>query len=264
MRASAAKGANVVLLQELFETPYFCQDQLAEYFALARPFAGHPLIAEMAGLAKELGVVLPVSFFERAGPAYFNSLAMVDADGSVLGLYRKSHIPDGPGYQEKYYFTPGDTGFKAWRTKAGVLGCGICWDQWFPESARAMALLGAEVLLYPTAIGSEPPPAPPVDSRDHWRRVMQGHAGANCVPLVASNRIGVERGRHSEMTFYGSSFIAGPTGEIVSELGREGEGCVTADFDLDAIEQARASWGLFRDRRPDLYGVLQSHDGRYP
>jgi N-carbamoylputrescine amidase len=261
VRAAAGAGADVVLIQELFETPYFCQDQLAEHFALARPFDGHPLIAEMSFLAKELGVVLPVSFFELAGFAHFNSLAMIDADGSVLGLYRKSHIPDGPGYQEKFYFTPGDTGFKVWRTKAGVLGCGICWDQWFPECARAMALMGAEVLLYPTAIGSEPPPAPPVDSRDHWRRVMQGHAGANYVPLVASNRIGVEKGRQGEMTFYGSSFIAGPTGEIAAELGREGEGFVTATFDLDAIAQARASWGLFRDRRPDLYGILQSHDG---
>ncbi len=192
VRAAAAKGANVILLQELFETPYFPQDQSADHFALAAPFEGNPLIVEMAALAKELRVVLPVSFFERAGHAHFNSVAMVDADGAVLGLYRKSHIPDGPGYQEKFYFTPGDTGFKVWNTKFGTIGCGICWDQWFPESARAMALMGAEVLLYPTAIGSEPPPAPPIDSRDHWRRVMQGHAGANTMPLVASNRIGVE------------------------------------------------------------------------
>ncbi|HEY8696785.1 MAG TPA: N-carbamoylputrescine amidase [Rhizomicrobium sp.] len=262
VRAAAAKGANVVLLQELFETPYFCQDQLADHFGLARPFDGHPLIAEMSGLAAELGVVLPVSFFERAGRAHFNSLAMIDADGKVLGLYRKSHIPDGPGYQEKFYFTPGDTGFKVWHTRFGVLGCGICWDQWFPEAARAMALMGAEVLFYPTAIGSEPPPAPPVDSRDHWRRVMQGHAGANYVPLVASNRIGTEKGQAGEMTFYGSSFIAGPTGEIVGELGREEEGVVTASFDLDEIAKARASWGLFRDRRPDLYGALGRHDGQ--
>lgn len=262
VRRAAAAGANVVLVQELFETPYFCQDQLPEYFALAAPFDGNPLIAEMAQLAKALGVVLPVSFFERAGRAHFNSLAMVDADGRVLGLYRKSHIPDGPGYQEKYYFTPGDTGFRVWSTTFGALGAGICWDQWFPEAARAMALKGAEVLLYPTAIGSEPPPAPPVDSRDHWRRVMQGHAGANYVPLVASNRIGLEKGRTGEMTFYGSSFIAGPTGEIAAELGRAEEGFVTAEFDLDAIAVARASWGLFRDRRPELYGSLTSHDGR--
>ena len=261
VRVAADAGANVILVQELFETPYFCQDQLAEHFALAKPFEGHPLVAEMAELADELGVVLPVSFFERAGRAHFNSLAMVDADGKVLGLYRKSHIPDGPGYQEKFYFTPGDTGFKVWKTKFGVMGAAICWDQWFPEAARAMALMGAEALFYPTAIGSEPPPAPPVDSRDHWRRVMQGHAAANYMPLVAANRLGVEKGRASEMTFYGSSFVAGPTGEIAAELGRTDEGFCSASFDLDAISVARASWGLFRDRRPDLYGAIRSHDG---
>jgi N-carbamoylputrescine amidase len=261
VRAAAAKGANVILVQELFETPYFCQDQLADHFALAAPAEGNPLIAEMAALAKELGVVLPVSFFEKAGHAHFNSLAMVDADGSTLGIYRKSHIPDGPGYQEKYYFTPGDTGFKVWQTRFAKIGCGICWDQWFPESARAVALMGAEALLYPTAIGSEPPPAPPVDSRDHWRRVMQGHAGANYVPLVASNRIGKEKGQASEMTFYGSSFIASPTGEIVAELGRAEEGFITASFDLDEIAKQRASWGLFRDRRPELYGSIGRHNG---
>ncbi|HTW35882.1 MAG TPA: N-carbamoylputrescine amidase [Rhizomicrobium sp.] len=262
VRMAADSGANVVLVQELFETPYFCQDQSAEHFALAKPFEGNPLIAEMAQLAGELGVVLPVSFFERAGRAYFNSLAMVDTDGRVLGLYRKSHIPDGPGYQEKFYFTPGDTGFKVWSTKFGVMGAGICWDQWFPEAARAMALLGAEALFYPTAIGSEPPPAPPVDSRDHWRRVMQGHAAANYVPLVASNRIGMEKGRTGEMTFYGSSFIAGPTGGIAAELGRTDEGFCAASFDLEAIAVARASWGLYRDRRPELYDILKSHDGK--
>jgi N-carbamoylputrescine amidase len=261
VRAAAAKGANVALIQELFETPYFCQDQLADHFALATPFEGNPLIAEMAELAKSLNVVLPVSFFEQAGRAYFNSLAMVDADGKVLGVYRKSHIPDGPGYQEKFYFTPGDTGFKVWKTRFGTFGAGICWDQWFPEAARAMALMGAEVLFYPTAIGTEPPPAPPVDSRDHWRRVMQGHAGANYVPLVASNRIGKEKGQAGEMTFYGSSFVAGPTGDIVAELDRVSEGVITAAFDLDEIAKMRASWGLFRDRRPELYGSLQGHDG---
>ncbi len=260
-RAAAAKGANVILIQELFETPYFCQDQSPDNFALAAPFEGNPLIAEMATLAKELGVVLPVSFFEKAGHAHFNSLAMVDADGQVLGLYRKSHIPDGPGYQEKYYFTPGDTGFKVWQTRFGKIGAAICWDQWFPESARAMALMGAEALLYPTAIGTEPPPAPPVDSRDHWRRVMQGHAGANYVPLVASNRIGTEKGQAGEMTFYGSSFVAGPTGELAAELGRTEEGVAVATFDLDEIAKMRASWGLFRDRRPDLYGPIRGHDG---
>jgi N-carbamoylputrescine amidase len=262
VRAAAAKGANVMLIQELFETPYFCQDQLVDHFKLAAPAEGNPLIAEMSELAKELGVVLPVSFFERAGRAHFNSLAMVDADGRVLGLYRKSHIPDGPGYQEKYYFTPGDTGFKVWQTKFGVLGAGICWDQWFPEAARAMALMGAEVLFYPTAIGSEPPPAPPLDSRDHWRRTMQGHAAANMVPLVASNRIGTERGQAGEMTFYGSSFIADFTGGLVAEMGRTEEGFVTASFDLDEIAAARTSWGMFRDRRPELYRALGSHDGR--
>ena len=260
VRAAAAKGANVILLQELFETPYFCQDQCAEHFGLAKPFKNNPLIADFAGLAKELGVVLPISFFEQAGRAHFNSLAVIDADGSVLGLYRKSHIPVGPGYQEKFYFTPGDTGFKVWQTRFGVIGCGICWDQWFPEAARAMALMSAEVLLYPTAIGTEPPPAPPVDSRDHWRRVMQGHAAANYVPLVSSNRIGEEKGQVGEMTFYGSSFIADPMGDIVAELGRSEEGVAIATFDLDDIAKMRASWGLFRDRRPELYGVLRSHD----
>ncbi len=261
VRLAAAKGANVVLIQELFETPYFCQDQSTEHFGLAAPFEGNPLIAQMADLAGELGLVLPVSFFERAGHAHFNSLAMVDADGRVLGRYRKSHIPDGPGYQEKFYFTPGDSGFKVWRTRFGAFGCGICWDQWFPEAARAMALTGAEALFYPTAIGSEPPPSPPVDSRDHWRRVMQGHAAANCMPLVASNRIGRETGQAGVMTFYGSSFIADPTGGIVAALGRTEEGVTCASFNLDETARFRASWGLFRDRRPDLYGVLGGHDG---
>jgi N-carbamoylputrescine amidase len=261
VRSAAAKGANAVLIQELFETPYFCQDQSAEHYALAAPFEGNPLIAEMAELAKSLRVVLPVSFFEKAGHAHFNSLAMIDADGTVMGRYRKSHIPDGPGYQEKFYFTPGDTGFKVWHTKFGTFGAGICWDQWFPESARVMALMGAEVLFYPTAIGNEPPPAPPIDSRDHWRRVMQGHAAANVMPLVGSNRIGTEKGRSSELTFYGSSFIADHTGAIVAELDREHEGVAVGTFDLDEVAKARDSWGLFRDRRPELYGAIVSHDG---
>ncbi|MBS0471696.1 MAG: N-carbamoylputrescine amidase [Proteobacteria bacterium] len=256
VRQAAARGANAILIQELFETPYFCQDQSAEHYKWARPFNDNPLIEEFSSLARELGVVLPFSFFERAGQAHFNSLAMIDADGSVLGLYRKAHIPDGPGYQEKFYFSPGDTGFQVWRTRFGMFGAAICWDQWFPESARAMALLGAEALFYPTAIGTEPPPAPPVDSRDHWRRVMQGHAGANLMPLIASNRIGKETGKTSEITFYGSSFIAGPQGEIVAEMGRTEEGVATAGFDLDAVALARASWGVFRDRRPDLYSRL--------
>lgn len=261
VREAAGQGANVVLVQELFESLYFCQDQDAAHYALAVPFEHNPLVAEMAALARELGVVLPVSFFERAGQAYFNSLAMIDADGSVLGLYRKSHIPAGPGYQEKFYFTPGDTGFKVWQTHYGKLGAAICWDQWFPEAARAMALQGAEALFYPTAIGSEPAPAPPLDSRDHWRRVMQGHAAANCMPLVASNRVGTEHGQASEITFYGSSFIADQTGALAAELGRAEEGVIVATFDLDDIARARASWGLFRDRRPELYAPLVTHDG---
>lgn len=260
VRAAAGRGARVVLLQELFETPYFCQDQTPEHFALAAPADGNPLLAEMSALAKELGVVLPISFFERAGHSYFNSLAMIDADGRILGVYRKSHIPAGPGYQEKYYFTPGDTGFRVWRTAFGSFGAGICWDQWFPEAARAMALMGAEALFYPTAIGSEPPPAPPLDSRDHWRRVMQGHAAANCMPVIAANRIGSEKGAASEITFYGSSFIADATGGIAAELNRTEEGVIAAAFDLDEIAKLRASWGLFRDRRPELYGGLTRHD----
>lgn len=261
VQAAAAKGANVVLLPELFATPYFCQDQSADYFALAHPLEGNTLIAEFADLARELSVALPLSFFERAHNAYFNALAMIAPDGHIVGHYRKSHIPDGPGYQEKFYFRPGDTGFPAWNTRFGALGCAVCWDQWFPEAARIMALKGADALFYPTAIGSEPAPAPPVDSRDHWRRVMQGHAAANYIPLVVSNRIGLEKGRATEITFYGSSFIAGPTGEIVAELSREEEGVITAAFDFHAIRRGRDSWGLFRDRRPDLYGALLTADG---
>jgi N-carbamoylputrescine amidase len=261
VRAAHAKGAQVILVQELFETPYFCKDQLARHFSLAQPFEGNPLIKRFSALARELGVVLPISFFERANTAHFNSLAMIDADGSVLGLYRKSHIPDGPGYQEKYYFNPGDTGFKVWNTRFGRVGAGICWDQWFPECARAMALMGAEVICYPTAIGSEPPPAPAVDSSAHWRRVMQGHAGANYVPVIASNRIGREVGESCEITFYGTSFIAGPTGEILAEAGRDAEAVVLATVDLDQIGEARRSWGLFRDRRPELYAPLMTLDG---
>ena len=261
VRAAHAKGANVVLIQELFETPYFCKDQLAKHFALAAPFDSNPLIARFSSVARELGVVLPLSYFEKANQAHFNSLVMIDANGRVLGNYRKSHIPDGPGYQEKYYFNPGDTGFRVFDTAFGRLGAGICWDQWFPECARAMALMGAEILFYPTAIGSEPPPAPPVDSSGHWRRVMQGHAGANYVPLIASNRIGREVGETCEITFYGTSFIAGPTGEIITDAGRTEEAVLTATFDLDEIALGRRSWGLFRDRRPEVYGALLTLDG---
>lgn len=260
VREAAGRGAQIVLLPELFETPYFCKDQLPTYFALARPLADHPLLARMSRLAAELNVVLPVSFFERAGQTYFNSLALFDADGRQLGVYRKSHIPDGPGYQEKYYFSPGDTGFKVWPTRYGVLGVGICWDQWFPECARSMALMGAELLLYPTAIGSEPQNAG-IDSRDHWQRVMQGHAAANVMPLVAANRIGVEQGSSCALTFYGSSFIADATGAKQAEAGRDEETVVIATFDLDACRRQRHAWGLFRDRRPELYRRLLTLDG---
>lgn len=261
VRRAADQGAQVVLLQELFETPYFCKDQDAALFALARPVDGNPVIARFADVARELSVVLPLSFFEAAHNAHFNSLVMIDADGSVLDLYRKAHIPDGPGYQEKFYFTPGDTGFRVWDTAYGRLGCAICWDQWFPEAARAMALKGAELLFYPTAIGSEPPPAPPVDSSGHWRRVMQGHAGANLVPLVASNRVGREVGASAEITFYGTSFIADETGAVVADAGGAEDAVITAVFDLDAVRARRLGWGVFRDRRPDLYGAITTSDG---
>jgi N-carbamoylputrescine amidase len=262
IRQAAGQDANVVLIQELFVAPYFCIEQHPRYFDLAQPLEGHPLVARFAALAKELGVVLPVSFFERAGPAFFNSVAMVDADGRILGLYRKSHIPQGPGYEEKYYFSPGDTGFKVWDTAFGRIGVGICWDQWFPECARSMALMGAEILLYPTAIGSEPP-APGYDSQPHWEMVMRGHAAANILPVVASNRIGTEvapDGR--EVTFYGSSFIADHTGQLMAKASRDREEVLVHRFDLGAIAALRASWGLFRDRRVDLYGPVGTLDGR--
>ncbi|NIJ40056.1 N-carbamoylputrescine amidase [Parvibaculum indicum] len=262
VREAAEKGAQAILLQELFETPYFCKERKPEHFELAAEAMEHELIQRMRDLAKELKVVLPLSFFERAHHAHFNSLVMIDADGEVLGLYRKSHIPDGPGYQEKYYFSPGDTGFKVWDTAYGRFGAAICWDQWFPEAARAMAVQGAEALFYPTAIGSEPPPAPPIDSRDHWQRVMQGHAAANIVPLVASNRIGKEVGEECELTFYGSSFLSGPTGEIVAEASRDKQEVITATFDLDEIRKRRVGWGLFRDRRPELYHPISAHHGK--
>jgi len=261
VREAARQGAQIVLIQELFATPYFCQDQSAEFFVHAHPFEGNPLIARFAKLAAELGVVLPVSHFEKAGKAFFNSVAIVDADGAVLGNYRKSHIPDGPGYTEKFYFSPGDTGFKTWKTKFATIGVGICWDQWFPEAARAMALKGAEILLYPTAIGSEPQDAG-LDSAGHWQRAMQGSAASNVMPLVASNRIGVEPGRNgTEITFYGSSFIADSTGDKAAEADRATETVLTATFDLDAVEAQRRAWGLFRDRRPELYAPLLSLDG---
>ncbi|MGA0541557.1 N-carbamoylputrescine amidase [Neotabrizicola sp. VNH66] len=262
IRAAAGQGAQVILIQELFGAPYFCIEERPEYFALAAPAEGHPLIARFADLARELGVVLPCSFFERAGQAFFNTLAMIDADGKVLGYYRKSHIPQGPGYEEKFYFSPGDTGFRVWETAFGRIGAGICWDQWFPEAARAMALMGAEVLLYPTAIGSEPP-APGYDSQPHWETVMRGHAAANLLPVVASNRIGTETAPGGTgVTFYGSSFIADHMGALLAKAGRDTAEVLTATVDLDAIAALRASWGLFRDRRPELYRALGTLDGQ--
>jgi N-carbamoylputrescine amidase len=263
VRDAAGRGAQVILLPELFETPYFCKDQDPAHFDLARPRDGNPALQALSALAAELRVVLSVSFFEVAGRAHYNSLVVIDADGRELGLYRKSHIPDGPGYQEKFYFTPGDTGFHVWPTRYGVLGVAICWDQWFPEAARALALQGAELLLYPTAIGSEPQD-PSLDSSGHWQRVMQGHAGANLVPVIAANRIGREVGQAATVTFYGSSFIAGPTGELLASAGRDQEAILVVDLDLAAIAAQRRAWGVFRDRRPDLYGVLLSSDGVAP
>ncbi|HCH3991591.1 N-carbamoylputrescine amidase [Vibrio parahaemolyticus] len=252
IREAAQNGANVILPQELFAAPYFCKKQEAKYFELAEETANSHLIQEMSALAKELGVVIPVSYFEKAGNTFFNSLVMIDADGSVLDNYRKSHIPDGPGYSEKYYFSPGDTGFKVWQTKFGKFGAGICWDQWFPELARSLALHGAEAIFYPTAIGSEPQD-PTLDSRDHWQRTMQGHSAANLVPVIASNRVGTEIDDGIETTFYGSSFITDHTGAKIAEAPREGETIIYAEIDLAATAKARHAWGLFRDRRPDLY-----------
>ncbi len=268
VRAAARRGAQVILLQELFETPYFCIEQDTRHLALATTLEDNAAVRHFAPIARELDVVLPVSFFERAGHVFFNSVAIIDADGRVSGVYRKSHIPNGPGYQEKNYFSPGDTGFRVWNTRHARLGVGICWDQWFPESARCMALLGAEILLYPTAIGSEPPPALPVNSRDHWQRTQQGHAAANMMPLVASNRCGIERSLQDPerlwIRFHGSSFIADPTGAKVAEAGEEGEAVLTATFDLAEVEQVRNSWFVFRDRRPDLYGPITTLDGALP
>lgn len=268
VREAAGRGAEVILLQELFETPYFCIEQDTRHLALATTLAENVAVRRFAQVARELEVVLPVSFFERAGNVFFNSIAIIDADGSVLGVYRKAHIPNGPGYQEKNYFAPGDTGFRVWKTRHARLGVGICWDQWFPESARCMALMGAEVLLYPTAIGSEPPPALPVNSREHWQRAQQGHAAANVMPLVASNRYGIERSLQDPeglwIRFHGSSFIADPTGAKVAEAGEEGDAVLTATFDLAEIEQLRNNWFVFRDRRPDLYGAITTLDGTTP
>ncbi|MGG5574904.1 N-carbamoylputrescine amidase [Vibrio diazotrophicus] len=252
IREAAQNGANVILPQELFAAPYFCKKQEAKYFELAEETENCRLIKEMSALAKELNVVIPVSYFERSGNNFFNSLVMIDADGTVMDNYRKSHIPDGPGYSEKYYFSPGDTGFRVWQTKFGKFGVGICWDQWFPELARSLALHGAEAIFYPTAIGSEPQDRT-LDSRDHWQRTMQGHSAANLVPVIASNRVGTEVDDGIETTFYGSSFITDHTGGKIAEAPREGETIIYAEIDLDATAKARHAWGLFRDRRPDLY-----------
>ncbi len=260
---AADQGAQIILLQELFETPYFCIDTQTRHFDLAKPVDDQPTIKRFQKLAKERELVLPISFFERSGQVYYNSIVVIDADGEIAGHYRKSHIPDFPVYEEKFYFSPGDTGFKAIKTRYGTLGIGICWDQWFPEAARAMVLQGAEILLYPTAIGSELH-KPELDSKDHWQMVMRGHAAANVVPVIASNRIGVERSNESglEMDFYGSSFIADYTGNMVESADRISEAILTHTFDLDYVRLYRRDWGVFRDRRPDLYGPLLTLDGR--
>lgn len=260
VREAVKKGANIVLLQELFENLYFCQKQVEDYFKLAKTLEDSDAVNHFKNLAKELQVVLPISFFEKKNNMYYNSLVVIDADGEVLGTYRKTHIPDGPGYNEKFYFSPGDTGFKVFKTKYGTIGIGICWDQWFPETARSLALMGAELIFYPTAIGSEPS-KPEYDSRDHWQRVMQGHSAANIVPVIASNRIGTEHIQDSQITFYGSSFITNEFGEKVVEANREEETVLTATFDLDKIAEERSFWGIFRDRRPSLYGTISTKDG---
>lgn len=252
IRQAAAAGAQIILPSELFQGPYFCTTQDERWFETAHPALEHPCVTQLQPVAAELGVVIPVSIFEREGPRYYNSVVILDADGTALGTYRKSHIPDGPGYQEKYYFRPGDTGFKVWNTRYAKIGVGICWDQWYPEAARAMALLGAEVLFYPTAIGSEPHDGT-LDTRDPWRRAMQGHAVSNVIPVVAANRIGVEKGLGDDQHFYGSSFIADHRGDLIADLSRTEEGIATGTVDLTFLDRHRAAWGFFRDRRPDLY-----------
>jgi N-carbamoylputrescine amidase len=252
VRDAAKQGAQVILPPELYQGPYFCTSQEEKWFATAYPAMTHPCVVALKPVAKELGVAIPVSIFERDGPAYYNSLVMLDADGEALGVYRKSHIPDGPGYQEKYYFRPGDTGFKVWDTKFGRVGVGICWDQWFPEAARAMALAGAQVLFYPTAIGSEPHDAS-LDTSEPWRRAMQGHAVSNVIPVVASNRIGTETVGANTQTYYGHSFIANHRGDLVESFGAKEEGVLVHEFDLGFLDRHRAAWGFFRDRRTEFY-----------
>lgn len=260
VREAAAQGAQIILIQELFETPYFCQKEKSEFYVYATEVEKNRAIQHFKKIAKELNVVLPISFYEKKNNARYNSLAVIDADGEILGVYRKSHIPDGPGYEEKFYFNPGDTGFKVWDTKYAKIGVGICWDQWYPEAARCMVLEGAELLFYPTAIGSEPQDGN-IDSKDHWQRCMIGHAASNLVPVVASNRVGIEEIDDSSITFYGSSFIADQTGEKVKEADRTEETILVAEFDLDQIETMRIEWGIFRDRRPDLYQAIMTYDG---
>lgn len=261
VKEAAANGAQVILLQELFAAPYFCKQQSAKYFELAAEIAESSLIQKMSELAKSLQVVLPISYFEKSGNNFFNSLVMIDADGTILDNYRKSHIPDGPGYSEKYYFSPGDTGFKVWDTRYGRFGAGICWDQWFPELARCLTLAGAEAIFYPTAIGSEPQ-APSLDSKGHWQRTMQGHAAANLIPVIVANRTGVETDDGVETRFYGSSFITDHKGELLAEASRNNEEVIYAEIDLHATHLARYSWGVFRDRRPDLYSPLLTLTGK--
>ncbi len=251
VREAAQHGARIILPPELFEGPYFCQTQEERFFANAAPVGEHRAVTAMQTLAAELQVYIPCSFFERDGQHYYNSIAMIDDAGAVIGIYRKSHIPDGPGYTEKFYFRPGNTGFKVWDTRYGRIGVGICWDQWYPETARAMMLMGADVLLYPTAIGDEPA-AEELDTSRLWRRAMVGHAVSNVVPVIASNRIG----READMTFYGHSFIANERGDLVLEYGASESGVLVAEFDLEQIRKHRATFGFFRDRRPELYGRL--------
>lgn len=260
VRQAHQQGAQIVLLQELFERNYFCQKQKPEYLKFAVPVEENPAVQHFAGVARDLQVVLPISIFERSGNCLYNSVVVLDADGENLGIYRKSHIPDGPGYSEKYYFSPGDTGFRVFKTRCATIGVGICWDQWFPECARSMALLGAELLFYPTAIGSEPHDAT-IDSRRHWQRAQQGHAASNIVPLIASNRIGTETEGDYSITFYGSSFIADETGALVAEANQSDETVLVHQFDLCALAAKRAAWGVFRDRRIDLYSPILTKDG---
>ena len=260
VKAAAAKGAKIILLQELFETLYFCQTEKPEHFKLATELKENPAVMHFSRVAKELEVVLPISFFEKKNQAHYNTVAIIDADGGVLGIYRKTHIPDGPGYEEKYYFNPGNTGFRVWKTRYANIGIGICWDQWFPEAARSMVLQGAEILFYPTAIGSEPL-VPTRDSMEAWQICMRGHAAANIVPVVASNRIGTESGGNSSVTFFGSSFIADGTGQLLAEADRSAETAITAELNLDHIKTERCEWGFFRDRRPEMYRALMTLDG---